>query len=135
MEDLLIRVWNNMIARVEGPMNFRLFLQPTMATIFAIRSGLKDAREGRPVYFWSIFGDPLQRKEILKDGWKSVGKVFVLAIVLDAVFQVIALHWIYPLEALIVAFILAIVPYLAIRGITCRIARQSVKPSPGVSRL
>jgi hypothetical protein len=55
MEDLLIRVWNNMIARVEGPMNFRLFLQPTMATIFAIRSGLKDAREGRPVYFWSIF--------------------------------------------------------------------------------
>jgi len=135
MEDLLIRVWHNMIARVEGPMNLRLILQPTMATIFAIRSGLKDAREGRPVYFWSIFGDPLQRKEILKDGWKSVGKVFMLAIILDAVFQVIALRWIYPLEALIVAFILAIFPYLVVRGLTCRIARSPAKPTPGVSRL
>ncbi len=32
-----------------------LFIQPLMATILAVRGGLKDAREGRPPYFWSLF--------------------------------------------------------------------------------
>ena len=46
MEDLLTRIFENLIDRVSGPMKFRLILQPLMATIFAIRSGLKDAKEG-----------------------------------------------------------------------------------------
>ena len=32
-------------------MKFRLILQPLMAIIFAVRSGLKDAKEGRPALF------------------------------------------------------------------------------------
>ena len=32
-----------------GPMTFRLILQPTLASILAIRAGLKDARESRPL--------------------------------------------------------------------------------------
>lgn len=34
--------------RFGGPMSFRLILQPAMATFFAIRDGIKDARLGRP---------------------------------------------------------------------------------------
>jgi hypothetical protein len=102
--------------RVSGPMKFRLILQPLMASIFAIKYGIMDAREGKPAYFWALFTDSGHRREMLQSGWKSVGKVFVLAIVLDAVYQYIELRWFYPGEALIVALILAIIPYLAIRG-------------------
>ena len=124
MEDLLNRIFENLIDRVSGPMKFRLILQPLMATIFAIRSGLKDAKEGKPAYFWALFTDSIHRRDMLRDGWKSVGKVFVIAIIIDLVYQLIVFRWFYPLEALIVAVILAFIPYLLIRGPVNRIARR-----------
>ncbi len=39
-----------------------------------------------------------------------------LALVLDLIYQVVQLKWIYPLEALVVAFTLAFLPYLLLRG-------------------
>jgi hypothetical protein len=107
-----------------GPLTFRLILQPLVATIFAVRAGLNDARAGRPLYFWSIFTDPANRWNILHEGWKDVAKLFIVAVLIDCVYQVIALRWIYPEEALIVAAILAFVPYLLIRGLVNRIARR-----------
>ena len=122
MEDLLTRIFENLIGRVSGPMKFRLVLQPLMAAIFAIRSGLKDAKEGRPAYFWAIFTQPDHRRDMLRDGWKAVGKVFVIAIIIDLVYQLIVFRWFYPFEALVVAAILAFIPYLLIRGPVNRIA-------------
>ena len=124
MDDIWMRIVENLSDRVTGPMKFRLLLQPVMASIFAVMSGLKDARAGNPPYFWSLLTEPAHRVAMLKDGWKSVGKVFVLAIVLDVVYQVIVQRFVYPGEALIVAFILAIVPYLILRGLVTRIARK-----------
>jgi hypothetical protein len=129
MSDMLIRVWENLIGRVTGPMHFRLLLQPTMAAIFAIRAGLKDAREGRPAYLWSIFSNPADAKQLIRDGWKDVAKVFTMAVIIDAIYQLIQLHWFYPLEALIVAVVLAIIPYLLLRGPANRIARPGGQPS------
>ena len=124
MEDLLARIFENLIDRVSGPMKFRLILQPLMAIIFAVRSGLKDAREGRPAYFWSLFTDSVNRRDMLRDGWKSEGKVFVIAIIIDLVYQLIVFRWFYPVEAIMVAAILAFIPYLLIRGPVNRIARR-----------
>ena len=50
MDDFWTRIVENMASRVTGPMKFRLVLQPLMASIFAIRSGLADARTGKPPY-------------------------------------------------------------------------------------
>jgi hypothetical protein len=124
MDEMWTRVGHNLIDRVSGPMKFRLVLQPTMAAIFAIRSGLADARLGNAPYFWRLFTDPAHRRAIAKEGWKSVGKVFILAMVLDAVYQLIEEHFIYPGEMVIVAFILAILPYLILRGLVTRVARR-----------
>ena len=124
MEDIIARIFDNMADRVTGPMKFRLILQPLMAVIFAVRSGLRDAREGKPAYFWGLFTEPDKRREMLRDGWKSVGKVFILAVILDTVFQLVVFRWVYPGEALIVAMVLAIVPYIMIRGPVNRIARH-----------
>jgi hypothetical protein len=123
MDGTWTRLVHDLIARTTGPLHFRLVLQPLMASIFAIRAGLKDAKTGKPPYFWSLLSDPAHREDMLKDGWKSVGKVFVLAIVLDVVYQIIAEHFVYPGEAIIVAIILAIVPYLILRGLVTRLAR------------
>lgn len=121
MDDIWMRFIENMVDRVSGPMKFRLLLQPVMASIFAIIAGLKDAQAGKPPYGWALFTDPAHRTDMLKDGWKSVGKVFLLAIGLDVVYQIIVERFVYPGEVIIVAFLLAIVPYLILRGLVCRI--------------
>jgi len=124
MDDIWMRFVENMNDRVTGPMKFRLLLQPAMAAFFAIRSGLNDARMGKPPYFWSLLTEPSQRSDMLKDGWKSVGKVFLIALLLDAIYQVMVLKFIYPVEAIYVAFVLAILPYLILRGLVTRLARK-----------
>ena len=124
MDDLWTRFVENLVARVSGPMHLRLVLQPIMASIFAIKSGLADAKAGRPPYFWSLFTYPAHRAAMLKDGWASVGKVFVIALVLDVVYQLIVNRFVYPIEAVVTAFLLAIVPYLILRGLVTRIARK-----------
>jgi hypothetical protein len=106
-------------------MKFRLVLQPVMAATFAVRPGLADASAGKPPYFCALVSDPAQRADMVTDGWKSVGEVFILALVLDVVYQIIALHFVYAGEAIIVAFILAIVPYLILRGLVTRLARRA----------
>ncbi len=62
---------------------------------------------------------------MLMDGWKSVGKVFVLALVLDVVYQIIVMRFVYPGEAFITAVLLAIVPYLTLRGLVTRFTPKS----------
>ncbi|MGA7291931.1 MAG: hypothetical protein WBW53_04090 [Terriglobales bacterium] len=123
MDQMWARVGSQLLARVSGPMKFRLVLQPCMAAFFAIRAGLADAKAGRPPWFWELVSNPPDRHDMLKEAWKRIGKVFILAMVLDAVYQLIELHFVYPGEMIIVAFLLAIVPYLLLRGPTMRLAR------------
>jgi hypothetical protein len=131
MDDIWMRVMENMGDRVTGPMKFRLLLQPIMASIFAIAAGLKDAKAGNAPYFWTLLTDPAQRAAMVKDGWKSVGKVFLLALGLDIIYQIIVERFVYPGEALVVASVLAIVPYLILRGLVTRLASRKLKPKLG----
>ena len=123
MADLWTLIADQVSDRVSGPMKFRLVLQPIMATLLAIQAGLRDAKSGAPPYFWGLLFTPNHRMEIIKDGWKSVGKLFLLAITLDLVYQIIVQSSIRLRAALFVAFVLAIVPYLLLRGAVTRIAR------------
>jgi hypothetical protein len=127
IDDPFSRIVADLVGRLSGPMRFRLILQPVMAIYYAISSGLKDAKEGKPAYFWALFTDKAHRRDMLHDGWKSVGQVFILGIVMDAIYQFIVLKTFNPGEALLVAVILAIVPYLLIRGPLTRIARRKPK--------
>lgn len=123
MEEIMVRLIDNLIGRIHGPMGFRFILQPTMAILYAIWDGHKDARAGKPPYFWALFTNPEHRREMIRDGWKSVGKIFILAVVLDVVYQLIVLRWLYPAETLLVALFLAIVPYAIVRGPVNRMFR------------
>ena len=112
--------------RWTGPMSFRLIMQPIMAAIFAVRGGIKDAHEGRPQYLWAIITDKAERYNLLHEGWKSVGRIFILAVVMDLIYQWIQYRWFFPIETIFIAIILAIVPYLVLRGPVNRIWQRRI---------
>ncbi|MBX9592430.1 MAG: hypothetical protein K2X43_24350 [Hyphomonadaceae bacterium] len=53
VSDMIARGWENFLARPEGPLNIRFSLQPTIAAAMALRTGIRDAREGRPAFLWA----------------------------------------------------------------------------------
>ena len=69
--DMIARGWENFLARPTGSLNLRFILQPTIATIIAVRAGMKDAREGRPAYLWAAFTNSEHRWQLLHGGWKD----------------------------------------------------------------
>jgi hypothetical protein len=128
MDDTPLRIWSNLTGRVGGPLMLRLLTQPLIAAVLGIHDGVADGRKGRPAYFWAIVTHPEHRRDLLRDGWKSVAKVFVFALVLDGIEQLMVFKWIYPLEALLVAFLLACMPYLLLRGLATRLSRRPARP-------
>lgn len=123
VHDDLSRFWTNLLARPSGPLAFRFILQPLVATLFAIRDGIRDAQTGRSPYFWTVLRDPVQRRERLREGLKATGKIIVFGIGIDALYQFKVLDDFYAGEAIAVALILGFIPYLLIRGPANRIAR------------
>jgi hypothetical protein len=121
MEEALRHAWEDLFGRMNGPMSFRIIVQPIVATILAIRAGWADAREGRPIFFWTLAREPRQVRVMLRNLWRIAGKVFLVAISLDVLYQIIVFQWIYPLQAVIVATLLALVPCMIVRAIGNRI--------------
>ena len=123
MDEILARLWHNITARLTGPMNLRVIIQPTVAAIFAIRAALRDARQGRPPFLSALLRNPAHRRELLREAWKDIGKDLVIALILDVIYQLIVHRAVYLLELLLTAVTLAIVPYVLLRGPISRIAR------------
>ena len=123
LEESLARGWENLVGRWGGPMSFRFLIQPAVAILFAIRAGLKDARQDEPPFGWAVLSNPSSRQKRLRQVWKDVGTVFVVALILDSIYQVIVHAGIFTLELLMTATVLALVPYLVSRGLVTRIAR------------
>src|SRR5271170_1961104 len=122
-EEVRHRVWEQLIARPAGPMAFRFILQPVMAAIAALRDGVKDAKAGRSPYFWTLLTNPIERGHRLHEGLIATARVILLGLGMDAMYQWIVLKTFYPGEAVIVAAVLAFVPYILLRGPIARIAR------------
>lgn len=100
-----------------------------MEGFLAVRAGLRDAREGNPPYFWALAFNADHRHALLEGGWADVAKVFAAALVLDVVYQVYHLHMVYPIEAIVVAILLAVVPNLLVRAaVTGVLGKKNVAP-------
>lgn len=125
--DVIIEMINRgaeqLVGRASGPLHARLLIQPIVATILAIRAGMRDAREGRPAFFWTILTSPDSRRNLLDSGWKDISKLFLVAVVLDTGYQFFVFGTYYPVQTLIVAFAVAVVPYTLLRGVATRITR------------
>jgi len=121
---VLEQFWHDLLERPDGPMRFRFVLQPSMAAIVAIRDGLKDAQAGRSPYFATVLGNPQERIGRLREGLNATARIIALGLVMDVIYQAVVFKKFYPDQALVVAFLLAFVPYLIIRGAIARIWRS-----------
>jgi hypothetical protein len=121
--DMVERGWDNFLARPSGSLSFRFVLQPTMAALLALRAGVQDAREGKQGYLWALLSNPERRFQLLHEGWRGARTLFVVAVLLDCTYQLMMVRFIYPLELLFTASLLAFVPYVVLRGPFNRIAR------------
>jgi hypothetical protein len=123
MVPIIARIVGNLVGRVVGPLALRFIVQPLVAATQAVRAGLASRGTGHPPNLREIATNPAHRRGVLREGWKALAKVFVVALVLDVIYQVIVFQWVYPFEALLVAFLLTCVPYLLTRGPAARLFR------------
>ena len=91
--DLLLRIWDHIEHRINGPLHLRFIVQPAMAMLVAIRV----AR--RP---------PAERT----DGWRDIAAVWMVAACIDAIYQVVMFRWLDVGETVLIASLLSLAPYI-----------------------
>jgi hypothetical protein len=126
------RLWTDLLNRPGGPLAFRFILQPAMAALAALRDGLRDARAGRPPYGWALVSLAEGRSARIWEGIVSTARILILGVVVDTIYQLIQLKTFYPVQAAVLAVLLAFVPYALMRGPIARLARSRlIPPAPG----
>ena len=123
------RLWSDILDRPGGPMTFRFIMQPAMAIIAALRDGVHDARLGRTPYVWALIHgvrDPQGRSGRLWEGIVATARIIILGVVMDTIYQWVVFKTFYPVQAAVIAILLAFVPYLVLRGPIQRIAQHWV---------
>ncbi|WP_378941968.1 hypothetical protein [Mesorhizobium sp. ANAO-SY3R2] len=124
VQDFFSAAWTELGLRAEGPLRLRFVIQPIMASVLAIRAGLRDAREGNPPFLWAFAFNGLRRAELLRQAGKDIGMVLALAAILDILYQWLTRHPLRLGQAIAIAILLALVPYLLLRAPVTRLARR-----------
>jgi len=133
LQEIWARGIEQLFSRPDGPLSFRFMIMPIMASLIALRSGIKNGRAGKGGFVWFIlFSDSTDRRSLLRSAVKDLSRIFTVAIVLDTVYQLMVFRAFYIFQALIVAVICAVFPYIVVRGpvtlITHLILRKRNKP-------
>jgi hypothetical protein len=116
------RLWQDIFDRPGGPMSFRFILQPVMAAIAAFHDGIKDARLDRSPYLTRLLSGSSDRTELLNEAVISTGRILLLGLIMDGIYQFVVLKTFYPGEMVVITLALAFVPYLLLRGMFARLA-------------
>src|SRR4051812_44465193 len=134
MFEHVIRASEQLLGRVSGPYSFRLVLQPLVAASLAIRAGVRDARSGRAPFLWALLANSRERHSLLHTAWRDLARILVVAVAIDILYQIEVLRFFYPLQAIAMAVLLAIVPYVVLRGLVTRVATRyrarRLRPAP-----
>jgi hypothetical protein len=121
--DVHHRLWQDIFNRPGGPMSFRFVLQPVMAAIAALHDGARDARQGREPYLTRLISGSGERGDLLNETVISTGRIVLLGLVMDGIYQFTVLKTFYPGEMVVISLALAVVPYLLLRGPFSRLVR------------
>src|SRR5207244_8507535 len=81
----------------------------------------------RSPYFMTLLRNPQERVGLLREGLNATARIILLGLAMDVIYQLFVLKTFYPNEALVVALLLAFVPYLIIRGLVFRVARSRIR--------
>jgi hypothetical protein len=128
--EMLRSRYEHLVGRAGGPLNFRLLIMPLVVTFFALRAAMRDARAGRPLYFRTLLLNPAERPRLLRSGLKDVGKIILMAVVLDTTYQILVLKAFYLEELLAVVMVSAILPYFVVRSAGSILMRRIYREHP-----
>jgi hypothetical protein len=128
MEDILSRTWVHLVGRLDGPLHFRFIVQPVVAVLIAARAGLRDAHAGRPPFLAALFWRRESRHGLWQETKKDIWKLFLVATLLDVVYQLRVHAAVFAGELLVTAVALSFVPYALVRGSVTRVARRRSPP-------
>ena len=78
---------------------------------------------GRSPFFVGAIVDPAQRAARLNEALVATARIILLGLVMDGIYQAIEFKAFHPAEAVIIALMLAFVPYVLLRGLISRAAR------------
>ena len=67
--DMTGRGRNDSLALPTRSLSLQFYVQPTMASLLALRAGIQDAREGRRGYLSAVFTRPERRLRLLHEDW------------------------------------------------------------------
>jgi hypothetical protein len=128
------RFFRDILARLSGPGRLRFIVQPTVAIVLGIRSGVKDTREGAAPFLWALAFHGKRRRELLRSAFASIRDLVAIAIILEVISQFLIFHEVRPGAALLVGPILITSPYVLARSLSNRIVRRgSIASSAHIS--
>jgi hypothetical protein len=95
-----------------------------MSEIVAIHDSVKDAGVGcSRQHSWTVAGSPRERMGRLGEALIATARIILLGIAMDVIYQFLVFRTFYPAQALLIALLLAFIPYLLIRGPAMLIVR------------
>lgn len=115
--------------RLTGPGRFRFILQPVFAVLLGIRTGITDARAGKPPFIWAFLSAGSGRSLLLRHAFSQLSVLIAMSILLDLIAQFLILREVYPGPALILGPVLIAFPYSIARSLTGLFWRR--KPATG----
>jgi hypothetical protein len=127
------RFWTDVFGRLHGPMTVRFYLQPTLAFVAALKDGIKDVRLGHKAFFWTALWDPTQPSGRLREGLASTSQMALIGFAMDLIYQFKVFYRFYPVEAVMMVLLLAVIPYFVLRWIVEHVARWSFSHTGGSS--
>lgn len=118
------RLLEDIPKRLTGPGRFRFLLQPAVAILLGIRSGIVDARAGNSPFLWALFFHGTRRSSLLKQAFSQLSVLIAMSILLDLVAQFLILREVYPGPALVLGPVLIALPYSTARSLTGQFWRR-----------
>jgi hypothetical protein len=124
LHEIALRVWHDLFSRTDGPMSFRFIMQPTVATLLALRDGVRDGQTAGPTFLVALITGAKGRRALLRTAMQRIGRLLIVALTLDVIYQSLMFGKVYPGEAVLVSFIFGFLPYAISRGVVARFVRM-----------
>jgi hypothetical protein len=126
------RFFQDILARLSGPGRLRFIVQPTVAILLGMRSGMKDVHRDVPPFLQAFIFHRKHRREALRSAFVSIRDLVAIAILLDVISQFLIFREVRPGAALLVGPVLITMPYVLAREFTNRVARWRSSRAPVV---
>lgn len=126
--------WDGIWHELSTAGRFRLIIQPALAIVLGVRIGMADARAGHAPFLARLVRTPHERWSLVRGSIGQAAVPLTLALVMDCIFQYLALGRVRLLAALVVGILLVWLPFSSVRGLANRAwtrhRRREVRPAP-----